>query len=46
MKAEHFGIAVVEMMASGLIVLAHNSAGPKMDIIKDSKHGYLCENED
>ena len=26
-------IAVVEMMAAGLIVIAHDSAGPKMDII-------------
>lgn len=35
MEAEHFGISVVEMLAAGLIVVAHNSAGPKMDIIKD-----------
>lgn len=35
MKSEHFGIAIVEMMAAGLLVLAHNSAGPKTDIIKD-----------
>jgi len=48
MKAEHFGIAIVELIASGkiisnfsavlkifkgLIVIAHNSAGPKYDII-------------
>mmetsp|Transcript_13411 Transcript_13411/g.15390 ORF Transcript_13411/g.15390 Transcript_13411/m.15390 type:complete len:342 (+) Transcript_13411:548-1573(+) len=30
---EHFGIAVVEMMAAGLLVIAHNSGGPKEDII-------------
>ncbi|KAL9649641.1 hypothetical protein ABK040_003318 [Willaertia magna] len=30
---EHFGICIVEYMASGLITLAHNSGGPKMDII-------------
>lgn len=30
---EHFGISVVEMMAAGLIVVAHNSGGPKMDIV-------------
>lgn len=36
MKAEHFGISIVEMMAAGLIVLAHKSAGPKMDIIRDN----------
>jgi len=30
---EHFGIGVVEMMAAGLLVIAHNSGGPKSDII-------------
>ena len=30
---EHFGISVVELMAAGLIVVAHNSGGPRMDII-------------
>lgn len=35
MEAEHFGISVVEMLAGGLVVVAHNSAGPKEDIIKD-----------
>lgn len=30
---EHFGISVVEMMAAGLITVAHNSGGPKMDLI-------------
>ncbi|KAH0930543.1 hypothetical protein HID58_016270, partial [Brassica napus] len=29
---EHFGISVVEYMAAGAIPIAHNSAGPKMDI--------------
>jgi len=33
MREEHFGISVVEMMSAGLIVTAHSSAGPKMDII-------------
>jgi len=33
MKHEHFGIAVVELMSSGIITIAHNSAGPKTDII-------------
>jgi alpha-1,2-mannosyltransferase len=32
---EHFGISIVEMMAAGLIVVAHNSGGPKMDILRD-----------
>ncbi|KAA8916966.1 hypothetical protein TRICI_000864 [Trichomonascus ciferrii] len=30
---EHFGMGVVEYMAAGLIPVAHNSAGPKLDII-------------
>ena len=30
---EHFGIGVVEMMAAGLVTVAHNSGGPKSDII-------------
>lgn len=27
---EHFGIGVVELMAAGVITIAHNSAGPKV----------------
>ena len=44
MKEEHFGISIVEMMSAGLIVIAHNSAGPKMDIIgtAQEKVGYLA----
>jgi glycosyltransferase involved in cell wall biosynthesis len=30
---EHFGIGVVEMMAAGVVTVAHNSGGPKSDII-------------
>ena len=30
---EHFGIGVVEMMAAGLVTIAHDSGGPKSDII-------------
>lgn len=30
---EHFGIGVVEMMAAGLITIAHDSGGPKSDIV-------------
>ena len=30
---EHFGIGVVEMMAAGLVTVAHDSGGPKADII-------------
>jgi hypothetical protein len=29
-----------------LITIAHNSAGPKMDIIIDEDHGFLCDNEE
>ncbi|KAJ2893554.1 GDP-Man:Man(3)GlcNAc(2)-PP-Dol alpha-1,2-mannosyltransferase [Zalerion maritima] len=32
---EHFGIGVVEYQAAGLIVVAHDSGGPKMDIVID-----------
>ncbi|CCG84774.1 protein of unknown function [Taphrina deformans PYCC 5710] len=40
---EHFGIGVVEYMAAGLLAVAHDSAGPKMDIVVDfekSRTGY------
>ena len=30
---EHFGIGVVEFMAAGIIPIAHNSGGPKLDIV-------------
>ena len=30
---EHFGIGVVEMMSAGLVTVAHDSGGPKADII-------------
>jgi glycosyltransferase involved in cell wall biosynthesis len=41
--------AVVECMAAGTIMLAHNSAGPKMDIVvpyKGEKTGFLAETDD
>ncbi|KAI5670465.1 hypothetical protein M9H77_10829 [Catharanthus roseus] len=43
---EHFGICVVEYMAAGAIPIAHNSAGPKMDIVlaEDGKQtGFLAQ---
>ena len=40
MVDEHFGIGVVEYMAAGVIPIAHNSGGPKLDIISP-RHGYL-----
>jgi alpha-1,2-mannosyltransferase len=36
MREEHFGIGIVEMMAAGLLVVAHDSGGPKTDIIQTS----------
>ncbi|EPZ33347.1 Glycosyl transferase, family 1 domain-containing protein [Rozella allomycis CSF55] len=43
MQDEHFGICVVEYMAAGLIPIAHNSGGPKLDIV-DEKCGFLAKN--
>lgn len=37
MLDEHFGISVVEQMAAGLIVVAHRSGGPLLDIIETSE---------
>jgi alpha-1,2-mannosyltransferase len=33
MRDEHFGIGVVEMLDAGLATVAHDSAGPRMDIV-------------
>lgn len=41
---EHFGISPLEAMASGCIVLCHNSGGPKK-IIDNRKTGFLFDNE-
>ena len=46
---EHFGIGVVEFMASGVIPVAHNSAGPKEDIVipyNKQITGYLATTAD
>lgn len=45
---EHFGIGVVECMAAGLIMVAHRSGGPQMDIIieeEGSRNGFLAADE-
>ena len=46
MENEHFGISIVELMAGGLIVVAHASGGPLMDIIKNGETGYLATTRD
>ncbi|XP_057818642.1 GDP-Man:Man(3)GlcNAc(2)-PP-Dol alpha-1,2-mannosyltransferase isoform X2 [Cryptomeria japonica] len=49
MTDEHFGISVVEYMAAGAVPIAHNSAGPKMDIVLDEdgqKTGFLATSVD
>jgi glycosyltransferase involved in cell wall biosynthesis len=45
MEYEHFGIAIVELMSSGIITVAHDSAGAQMDIIGEAKMkvGFLAE---
>ncbi|XP_073469350.1 GDP-Man:Man(3)GlcNAc(2)-PP-Dol alpha-1,2-mannosyltransferase [Aquarana catesbeiana] len=46
---EHFGIGVVECMAAGTIILAHNSGGPKLDIVvpyEGQQTGFLADSVD
>ena len=46
---EHFGIGIVEFMAAGVIALAHDSGGPKLDIVckwKGIETGYRASNEE
>uniref|UniRef100_A0A8C3W2X9 GDP-Man:Man(3)GlcNAc(2)-PP-Dol alpha-1,2-mannosyltransferase n=1 Tax=Catagonus wagneri TaxID=51154 RepID=A0A8C3W2X9_9CETA len=46
---EHFGIGIVECMAAGTIVLAHNSGGPKLDIVvahEGERTGFLADSEE
>ncbi|ODM88813.1 GDP-Man:Man(3)GlcNAc(2)-PP-Dol alpha-1,2-mannosyltransferase [Orchesella cincta] len=45
---EHFGISVVECMAAGLLMVAHKSGGPLMDIVVDDegdRNGFLVADE-
>jgi len=46
MIGEHFGMAVVEAMASGLIPVVHKSGGVWEDIVECGKYGYGYENLD
>ncbi len=36
---EHFGIGIVELMAAGVLTVAHDSGGPKSDILKADAEG-------
>jgi glycosyltransferase involved in cell wall biosynthesis len=46
MKYEHFGISIVEAMASGLIPVVHRSGGPWMDIVEFGRYGFGFRDED
>ena len=48
MKEEHFGISIVEMMAAGLVTIAHASGGPQHDIIgcMEDPVGFVAKNEE
>ena len=44
---EHFGIGVVEMMAAGVVPIAHASGGPALDIVgTDGAAGLLAATAD
>jgi len=40
---EHFGISVVEAMASGCVPITHRSGGPYTDIVDHDKYGFSFE---
>ena len=49
MENEHFGISVVECMAAGCVMVAHESGGPKQDIVvpwQGQPSGFLASSED
>ena len=49
MENEHFGISLVECMAAGCVMVAHDSGGPQRDIVVDwqgYQTGYLASSED
>jgi len=46
---EHFGIALVECMAAGCVMVGHRSGGPLLDIVvnwKDVPTGFLAASEE
>lgn len=46
MENEHFGIVLPECMAAGCVIVAHNSGGPRDDIVVDwhgNRVGYLAD---
>ena len=49
MENEHFGISLVECMAAGCVLVAHDSGGPQQDILVDWEGkpvGYLAATEE
>lgn len=46
MRNENFGIAIVEYMGAGCVVLAHRSGGVRLDIVTSSELGYLAESKE
>lgn len=43
MRDEHLGISLIEFVASGLIVVAHRSGGPRDDILtSEFQSAFLC----
>jgi alpha-1,2-mannosyltransferase len=43
MSQEHFGIGVVELQASGIVPIANDSAGPKLDIVAVGTGKLACD---
>lgn len=49
MENEHFGIVLPECMAAGCVMVAHNSGGPKDDILVDwqgNRVGFLANSKE
>jgi alpha-1,2-mannosyltransferase len=48
MKNEHFGIAVIEAMAAGLVPVVYRGGGPWVDILKEKQgyHGFSYKTPD